>query len=116
MYVLFLVLNRTEYLDNILTEFVNINIKGATILDSQGMASALISHCHDDIPVIGSLRNFIDNCRPYNKTIFTVLEDDEMVEKAVEAINKVVEDLSKPGIGFMFTVPVGRVYGIPKKE
>ena len=39
MHILFLVLNKTEYLDDILSAFVKIGIKGATIIDSQGMGS-----------------------------------------------------------------------------
>lgn len=116
MQILFLVLNKTEYLDSILTEFVNVGIKGATIIDSQGMASALIEHHHNEIPFLGSLRNFINSSRPYNKTIFTVVDDDELVDKAVEAVNKVIGDISKPGFGVMFTVPVGKIYHLPKRE
>jgi hypothetical protein len=37
MNILFLVLNETEYLDEILDGFVDAGVKGATILDSQGM-------------------------------------------------------------------------------
>jgi len=41
MNVLFIVLNEPEYLDAILDSFVEIGVKGATILDSQGMGSAI---------------------------------------------------------------------------
>ena len=41
MNIFFLVLNEVEYLDEILDAFVDVGVKGATILDSQGMGSAL---------------------------------------------------------------------------
>ena len=41
MNALFIVLNEIEYLDDILDGFVDIGVKGATILDSQGMGSAI---------------------------------------------------------------------------
>jgi len=114
MHILFLVLNETEYLDDILAAFVEVGVKGATILDSQGMASAIASNENRQIPLFGSLKSFLDSSRPYNKTVFTVIENDELLDKAIDAINNVIGDICKPGIGLMFTVPVGNVYGLPK--
>ncbi len=112
MHVLFIVLNQVEYLDDILTEFVNIGISGATVLDSQGMARAI--NDHEKIPIFGSLRSLLDSSRPYNKTIFTVVQSDELLDMAMESVNRLVGDFCKPGIGLMFSVPIGRVCGLPK--
>ncbi|HOA30751.1 MAG TPA: hypothetical protein PKM70_02360 [Clostridia bacterium] len=51
----------------------------------------------------------LDNARPYNKTIFTVIEDDKVLEDAVNAVKEIL-DLDKPGVGLMFSIPVGKVY------
>lgn len=112
MYVLFLVLNKTEYLDDILSAFMEIGVKGATILDSQGMASAIVYDEEQHLPLFGSLKNFLNSSHPYNKTIFTVIESEHLVEKAVEAVHDVVGDICKPGVGLMFTVPIGKIYGM----
>ncbi len=114
MHVLFIILNKTEFLDDILTKFVKIGIKGATILDSQGMGSALVNN--ENIPIFGALRNFLDSSRPYNKTIFTVLNDEELVEKAMQAVVDIVGDFRTPGVGLMFTLPIGKIYGLPKSN
>ncbi|MBU5427511.1 hypothetical protein KQI41_14050 [Tissierella pigra] len=111
MNILFLVLNETEYLDEILDGFVEVGVKGATILDSQGMGSALLNG-GKDIPFFGVLRNLRDDARPYNKTIFTVIEDDEILDKAVNIVKEVLGDMEKPGVGLMFTLPVGKIYGM----
>ncbi len=117
MQVLFLVLNETKYLDDILESFVEIGVKGATIVDSQGMGRALAAHSDQHIPMFGYLKNFLDDAHPYNKTIFTVLKSQELVDKVVKAVNDVVGDINKPGVGFIFTIPVGSVYGIgPEKH
>lgn len=112
MDVLFIVLNETEFLDDILDEFVKIGIKGATILDSQGMGRALTAR--GDEPFFGALRNLLDNSRPYNKTIFTVVEDKDLLDKAIESVKNVVGDIHRPGVGMMFTLPVGNIYGMSK--
>lgn len=111
MNALFLVLNETEYLDEILDAFVDIGVKGATILDSQGMGSALTNGGKNQ-PFFGALRSLLDNARPYNKTIFTVIEDDEILDNAVKAVKRILGDMEKPGVGLMFTLPIGKIYGM----
>jgi len=116
MHVLFLVLNEIEYLDDILSEFVEIGVKGATILDSQGMASAIANNSNRQVPLFGSLKSFLDSSRPYNKTVFTVIDNPELLEKAVDAVNRVIGDIRKPGVGLMFTIPVDNIFGLPKNS
>ncbi|NMA94539.1 MAG: hypothetical protein GX974_00690 [Clostridiales bacterium] len=115
MNILFLVLNEIEYLDDILDAFIDVGIKGATILDSQGMGSAL-ANGERDIPFFGALRTLLDNARPYNKTIFTVVEDEEVLKDAIEAVQDILGDMGKPGVGLMFTVPVGSIHGMTRRD
>ena len=42
MYVLIVVLNAIDYLEDILSGFLDQGISGATILDSQGMGRAIV--------------------------------------------------------------------------
>lgn len=111
MNALFLVLNEIEYLDEILDAFVDVGVKGATILDSQGMGSALTNGGKNQ-PFFGALRSLLDNTRPYNKTIFTIIEDDEILDDAVKAVKRILGDMEKPGVGLMFTLPIGKIYGM----
>ena len=112
MNALFIVLNEVEYLDDILDSFVEIGVKGATILDSQGMGSAITNSGRGKEPFFGGIRSFIENSKPYNKTIFTVIDDEELLEKTVKTVKKVLGDINEPGVGMIFTMPVGKVYGI----
>ena len=112
MNVLFIVLNEIEYLDEILDSFVEIGVRGATILDSQGMGSVITNSGGGREPFFGAIRSFLDNSRPYNKTIFTVIEDEELLLKAVHTVKGIVGDITKPGVGMMFTLPVKNVYGM----
>src|SRR5690625_2729997 len=116
MYALFIVLNQTDYLDAILEKFVEVGVTGATVLDSQGMASAIMHGDNRSIPLFGSLKTLMDSARPYNKTIFTVLKNEEMVEKTVAAVQEVLGDMSPTGLGFMFSVPIGKVYAMSQKR
>lgn len=114
MYALFVILNEIDYLEDILSGFVENGISGATILDSQGMGSAIANSSNEDIPLFSKFRMLIGDAHPYSKTIFTVLESDTLVDKAVGTVREVVADISNPAVGFMFTVPIAKVY--PMKE
>ncbi|NLM26235.1 MAG: hypothetical protein GX208_09000 [Firmicutes bacterium] len=116
MYALFIVLNQTDFLDEILANFLEAGVKGATILDSQGMASAIMNNENRNIPIFGSLNQFFESARPYNKTIFTVLESEEEVEKAAQIVKDTLGDATKAGAGLMFSVPIGNVYPLGERE
>jgi len=114
MLALFLVLNEVDYLDDILAKFVEVGVKGATILESQGMASAMLESANRGVAMFASLGHLLDNAHPYNKTIFTVLDNEKILEKTVAGVAEVLKDHNKPGAGFMFTVPIGSVYSLSK--
>ncbi len=98
------ILNKTEKLEPLLAEFVRIGLCGSTVLSSTGMARLLDSY-DQELPVIGSIRTWLYPERERNKTIFTVLEDDQ-VQKAVDAVEKVVGDITQKDTGILFTVPI----------
>ena len=112
MFVLFIVLNKKEYLEDVLGTLVAEGVRGATIIDSKGMAGAVIHGNMDQIPLFGSLRSFMDGAYPYNTTVFSVIGKEELLNKTVKAIDQLFVNVKKPGAGFMFTMPVNGIYGL----
>lgn len=108
MNILFIVLNEVDYLEDILDMFLSEGVKGATVLDSQGLGQAL----PETIPMFGSIRYMMDGARPYNKTIFSLIEDNSKLERVIKGVYKIVTDLDEPGVGMMFTIPVKEVHGM----
>lgn len=109
MKLLVLVLNKINRLEDLLKEFINIGITGATIIDSTGMARALHDDL-DDIPLFGSIRMLINEKHPFNKTILVVLKE-EQLKPTIECIKETVGDFSKPDVGILFTLPIDFVDG-----
>lgn len=107
---LFIVLNEVDYLNEILAGFVDIGVSGATVLDSQGMGSIIAKSSSHGIPIFGYLKTLLADALPYNKTIFTVLENEVLVNKAVALVQEVLKDISGSNTGFMFTIPIGNTY------
>ena len=65
MQALILVLNKVELLDDVLNSLSKCGVSGATILDSQGMGSAILSN-DENVPMFGNLEN------PNEGLMFTV--------------------------------------------
>ena len=105
MQVLFLVLNRTEYLETLLERLLESGIHGCTVLDSMGMMR-VIDKSGDDLPMFGALRQLFDPARESSKTLMMVLAEDE-VHKA-----KLVVRQDHPDTGIMFAVPALFVEGL----
>ncbi len=109
MKLLIFVLNKEEHLEEILEAFLELNIQGATIIDSVGMGSILAQ----DIPIFAGFRNLLQGSRPANKTILTIIPE-KLVEPAIQAIEQVVGSLKEPGNGIIFVLDVDKVVGLTK--
>ena len=109
MKLLVFILNKEEHLEEILETFLELNIKGATILDSVGMGSIMAR----DIPIFAGFKSLLQGSRPANKTILTVIPEN-LVDSAVKAIEQVVGSLEDPGNGLLFVLNVEQIYGISK--
>ncbi len=104
--LLFVVLNKAECLPSLLSLFVELGLKGATVIDSVGMGR-ILTH---DIPIFAGVKNLFTGTRPGNKTIMIMLHE-EMIPLVVEAFEQAVGPLDQPGNGMIITVPVERVFG-----
>lgn len=101
-----IVLNRPEYLEDVLGAFLEIGVTGATVVNSVGMGR-ILSH---DVPIFAGLRSAFPGANPGNKTVFTVVSD-ELVDDVLEVVDDVCGSFHEPGSGFAFVVPVGAVRG-----
>jgi nitrogen regulatory protein P-II 1 len=112
MKLVIFVLNKEDLLDEVLTAFMEAELPGATILDSEGMGRFLTY----EVPLFASFKEFMKGNKPYNKTIFSVVDSDDKVKRLEELIEKVCGPLSEPGTGVLFTVPVDYARGLRELE
>lgn len=114
---LFIILNDLHHLDDILENLVELGVKGATILDSEGMATHLMKEDPGlrylfKMPLSESVR-----LESTSKTIFTVVKNIEKVNEIVESIRHILEAENSEGpVGFMFSVPVSGIYLLQHKN
>ena len=107
MQLLVAVVNHEEFVDDVLAGFVELGITGATILESRGMGHVLSR----EAPIFAGVRSLASQSRAENRTLLCVVEDDK-ADAAIAMVQEVCGDLSRPGAGIVFTVPIGRVVGL----
>lgn len=110
MYVLFIVLNETQYLSEILVALKDLGIRGATVINTLGSRKL-----QDEVEeksflfkIVGSLQGDTKS----NRTIFSVIQKDEQIHEAMKAIEEILGgDMTVPNKGIMFVLPVTHFRG-----
>lgn len=108
-HLLVLVLNRPELIPSVTKAFRRIGVKGATVIDSVGMGRAKAEP--QLVPLIAGLMRGLDEGHQYNKTILSVIEDEDILQQAITEVDSLV-DFDQAGTGILFTVPVELVRGM----
>ncbi|MBE0670333.1 MAG: hypothetical protein IH588_07080 [Anaerolineales bacterium] len=116
MYLIILFLYNPDLLEELLKEWDNEGVEGATIQFSTGMERILQKHgLRDDIPLIPSLDDFYEAPETVSRTIFTVVKEESMIEKILNATQRITGDLNNDETGVLVAVPVLKAYGINKQ-
>ncbi len=111
MYLILIILNKEEHLDDILQSFVEVGITDATVVDSQSMGKVLAF----EVPIFAGLRYQMDGARPYSKMIFAIAEDTESVDYLVKILEDIGIDINRPGIARILTIKLESSYGKPEE-
>ena len=99
----FCVLNDSQRLHEVLAAFLEAGVTSATVLESQGMGR-ILSY---DVPIFAGFRHLFAGSKPFNHTIFTVVDDHEITEEIILLVKDVLEDSEDEHKGIIFSVPVG---------
>ena len=106
MKLLFIVLNSTEKLEEILEGLIEVGVTGATVVDSVGMG-----HIIEDVPLFAGMRNVFRAARPRNNMIFSVVTDTQAAE-TMQVMDKILDCAHSRGKGIAFTLPIDSAIGV----
>ena len=104
-YLLVVVINKTDKLNKILERFLEVDVRGATVIDSIGMGRTLEPEV-STFSTILEIFNVGSGRYPENKTIFTVIKEEKTLKDAQRIVKEELNDFKEPGTGIMFVVPV----------
>lgn len=116
-YLVLMVLHNTAALDPLLSAWEESGVKGVTILPSTGMAR--LRHrggLAEDLPLIPSLEDIMEHVQDTNRTLFTVVDGEDMVERIRMATEAITGPLDSHNTGIMIVLPAYAVYGLNRRD
>jgi len=115
-HLLVLILDDVAKLKSILDAWEKVGVPGITILHSVGFQRAKGWLGRADLPFTATLRDLLHAEEVHNRTLLSVIEDEEVLERAIQAAAQVIGDFSAPHSGILFSVPLGQVMGLKKRR
>jgi nitrogen regulatory protein P-II 1 len=110
-----LVLDDLEHSAAILEAWEEAGTSGVTLLESTGLGRLRRRlKMRDDLPLMPSLSAVLGQREEQHRTIFTIVDDDTMVDALFDATQQITGDLTEPNRGIMFVLPVVRAVGLWK--
>jgi len=114
MYMIMFVLNDTDNFEDIIEAWNEIGVNRITVMPSTGLGKLRKAALRDDLPLIPSLEDLLAHSEIASRTLFTVVENEEIVDQVVAQTEKTIGGLNQPNTGVLFVLPVLRAYGVGK--
>ncbi len=111
-FMVLLVINNLDDCSDILDAWEATGVGGITILESSGLGRVRNLNLLSDFPLIPSLSDFLKAPEHRHRTIFTVVDSQERIDKLLTATESIVGDLESPDNGLFFVLPVIQVKGV----
>jgi nitrogen regulatory protein P-II 1 len=117
MNLILFVLHDPGKLGDLLSAWKEAGVSGATVLFSTGLGRLRrTASLREDLPLMPSLEDFLPKVERLSRTVFTIIDDEQVIARVVEATKGVVGDLTQPEQGLLIVVPVAQVYGLRRGE
>jgi len=100
----------------VLNAWEGLGVSGVTILESTGLGRLRKAALLDDLPLIPRLEDFEQAREIRHRTLLSVVDDEQIVERMVEAAQNITGDLDIPNSGFLFVLPVIKAYGLNRRD
>jgi hypothetical protein len=114
-FLVVLIVDDPEDCPAILDEWESLGVTGVTILESSGMVRMRKAALGDDIPLMPGLRDFLEAREEPHRTLLSVVDGQEKVDRMAAAAQEIIGDLDHPHTGFLFILPVLQAYGLGRK-
>ena len=111
-FLVVLIVDNPDDCQPILDDWENLGVSGVTILESTGLGRLRRAGLRDDMPIMPSLRDIFGTREVPHRTLFSVVEGQEVVDQMVATAQGVIGNLDDPHTGFLFVTPVLQAYGL----
>ena len=101
-----IILDQPPLVDELLTGFLDLGVRGATVIESRGMGSII----RQEMPIFAGLASLFPE-HTGNRMILSVMPE-TLVEPVFRLVEEIVGQLDKPNSAICFTLPVEQFRGI----
>ena len=115
-YLVTLIVDNPDDCPAILDRWHDLGVPGVTILESSGLGRQRRAGLRDDLPLIPSLQDFFDVREEPHRTLLSVVDSQDLVDRMVAAAQAVIGDLDEPHTGFLFVSPVLQAFGLGRAK
>jgi len=109
MKLLFIVLNATDKLEDVLEGLIETGVTGATVVDSVGMGRII-----EDVPLFAGMRSVFRAAKPHNNMIFSVIDDTQAGE-TMQVLDTILGCSHGKSGGIAFTITIDTAIGVCKE-
>jgi len=110
---LIIILHKTENLTELLDTWQNIGVPGVTMFEGVGGYRA---NQRLKKGFRSSLEHLFKLDELHSKTLIAVIDDDDLLERAIAEAERLIGDFDDPNTGLLFTLPVNQVVGLLNVE
>ncbi len=115
-YLVTLVLDDISHELDVFDAWEDAGVGGITIIESTGLARVRQKNGYrDDMPLMPSIRSFFHSREEHHRTIFSIVQGEDMVQRLIEATEKVTGKLTEPNTGILFAMSLSHVAGVPRR-
>jgi len=111
-YLVILIVDNVDHCPPILDAWEEAGVTGVTILASTGLGHIRRAGLREDLPLMPSLEDLFEGDEVHHRTMLSVVDNQEIVDKMADIAQRVIGDLDDPNTGFLFVLPVLQVYGL----
>lgn len=109
--LLVVILHDLDYFADLLETWKQIGVPGITILQSVGgfQAQDMVNRTG-----LANLLGLFEQGKPQQRTLLALIDDQELLERAIAEADRIVRGFDRPRSGLLFTLPAGQALGLQK--
>jgi nitrogen regulatory protein PII len=115
-FLVVMIVNDPDQCPDILDAWEALGVMGVTIIESTGLGRLRQAALRDDIPLMPRLQNFLSGGEIHHRTLFSVVENEQVVDQMIEAAIQITGNLDDPHSGFLFVLPVVKAMGLNRRD
>ena len=106
MKLLIMMLNYEEKIHDLLQVMLEFELTDTFVLDGIGIENKLAK----EVPLFSSLLQARAGIPPYNRIVFSIISNEDILPELIEVLKDVDIDYSKQNTGFYFTIKIGNLF------